>query len=126
MANTLTYCSATKLAYRWGKRTRAAKTQRKPNIKHIVCVAAETLTALQESTGSFENESKRDQLWELTGEKLEHRRCHGNGGRDVGEFDDKSREKLDHDVWHLHCAHCKGHHTLFGAAINEASLETLH
>lgn len=31
MANTLTYCSATKLAYRWGRRTKATKKNRIKN-----------------------------------------------------------------------------------------------
>lgn len=62
----------------------------------------------------------------LTGEELEHRRCHGNGCRDVGELDDKSGEELDHDVRHLHRAHGKSHHTLLGTAVNEASLEALN
>lgn len=44
----------------------------------------------------------------------------------MGKLDDERREELDHDVRHLHRAHCKSHHTLFGTPINEASLEALH
>lgn len=44
----------------------------------------------------------------------------------MGEFDDEGGEKLDHDVGHLHCAHCEGHHTLLGTAVNEAGLQALN
>lgn len=62
----------------------------------------------------------------LTGEELEHRGCHGNGGGDVGELDDEGGEELDHDVGHLHRAHCEGHHALLGTAVNEAGLQALN
>ena len=42
------------------------------------------------------------------------------------ELDDESGEELDHDVRHFHRAHCKGHHTLLGTAVNEASLKALN
>lgn len=35
MANTLTYCSATKLAYRWGRRTRAVNTTDKSRHEYL-------------------------------------------------------------------------------------------
>lgn len=67
-----------------------------------------------------------EKLLGLTGQKLQHRWCHGNSGRDVSEFNNKSRQELDHDVRHLHRAHCKCHNTLFGTAVNEASLKALN
>lgn len=67
-----------------------------------------------------------EKLSVLTREELKHRRCHGNSCRDVGELDDKGGEQLDHDVRHLHRAHCKSHHTLLGTAVNEAGLEALN
>lgn len=112
MANTLTYCSATKLAYRWGRRTRAVKHSQKKKTT--------------EDFGLQQYKRIQEKRKVLTGEKLEHRRCHGNSSRDVSELDDKSRKKLDHDIRHLHRAHCKGHHTLLGTAVNEPSLEALN
>lgn len=44
----------------------------------------------------------------------------------MGELDDERGEELDHDIRHLHRAHCKGHHTLLGTAVNEAGLQALN
>lgn len=44
----------------------------------------------------------------------------------MGKLDNESGKELDHDVRHLHCAHCEGHHTLLGTAVNEAGLEALN
>lgn len=76
--------------------------------------------------GRIQNKTgKEEESLLLTGEELKHGRCHGNSCRDVGELDDEGREELDHDIRHLHCAHCKGHHTLLGTAVNETGLEAL-
>lgn len=68
----------------------------------------------------------RGKLSVLTGQKLQHWRCHGNSGRDMGELDYERRKKLNHDVRHLHCTHCQGHYTLLCTTVNEASLKTLN
>lgn len=68
---------------------------------------------------------QQQQLQQLTGEELQHRRGHGDGGRDVRELDDEGRQELDHDVGHLHGAHGEGHHTLLGTAVDESSLQAL-
>lgn len=62
----------------------------------------------------------------LTGQELQHGRCHGNGRRDVRELDDEGGEEFDHDVGHLHGAHGQSDHALLSTAINQALLQTLN
>lgn len=112
MANTLTYCSATKLAYRRGSRTNAA--DEKDRLYYI-------LIGQRERMGGI----KKERL-ALTGQELQHGRRHGHGGRDVCELDDEGGQEFDHDVRHLHGAHGQSHHTLLSAAVNQAFLQTLN
>lgn len=44
----------------------------------------------------------------------------------MGELDNQGWEELDHDIRHLHRAHCKGDHTLLGTAVNETGLKAVN
>lgn len=62
----------------------------------------------------------------LTGQEFQHGRRHGNGCRDVRQLDDEGGEEFNHDVRHLHGAHCQGNHTLLSTAVYQPCLQTLN